>query len=173
MLRSSMAERGGSRPGKRAGGSNGVKFPAISLIQSSCRCCQLIRENGICRRDLAFAPNLSPPRLFAPTVDAQCCIPGYGFLSENALFVEMCKEHGINFIGPNPDSIRVMGDQCLPEKTMKNAGVPTSKRHSDALDVGCSSHISNVDAPDTDLSTEELGRSPLSTTKDCWFCALY
>nr|GMD32793.1 biotin carboxylase 1, chloroplastic [Ipomoea batatas] len=51
--------------------------------------------------------------------------PGYGFLSENALFVEMCKEHGINFIGPNPDSIRVMGDKSTARETMKNAGVPT------------------------------------------------
>ncbi|KAL8120570.1 biotin carboxylase 2, chloroplastic-like [Apium graveolens] len=51
--------------------------------------------------------------------------PGYGFLSENALFVEMCREHGINFIGPNPDSIRVMGDKSTARDTMKNAGVPT------------------------------------------------
>ncbi|PIN15183.1 Acetyl-CoA carboxylase [Handroanthus impetiginosus] len=51
--------------------------------------------------------------------------PGYGFLSENAAFVEMCKEHGINFIGPNPDSIRVMGDKSTARDTMKNAGVPT------------------------------------------------
>lgn len=51
--------------------------------------------------------------------------PGYGFLAENALFVEMCNEHGINFIGPNPDSIRVMGDKSTARDTMKNAGVPT------------------------------------------------
>ncbi|KAL8100613.1 biotin carboxylase 1, chloroplastic [Apium graveolens] len=51
--------------------------------------------------------------------------PGYGFLSENANFVEMCREHGINFIGPNPDSIRVMGDKSTARDTMKNAGVPT------------------------------------------------
>ncbi|GER51846.1 biotin carboxylase [Striga asiatica] len=51
--------------------------------------------------------------------------PGYGFLSENAVFVDMCREHGINFIGPNPDSIRVMGDKSTARDTMKNAGVPT------------------------------------------------
>jgi acetyl-CoA carboxylase biotin carboxylase subunit len=51
--------------------------------------------------------------------------PGYGFLSENANFVETCREHGINFIGPNPDSIRVMGDKATARETMKNAGVPT------------------------------------------------
>lgn len=51
--------------------------------------------------------------------------PGYGFLSENANFVSMCKEHGVNFIGPNPDSIRVMGDKATARETMKKAGVPT------------------------------------------------
>ncbi|CAH9057034.1 unnamed protein product [Cuscuta epithymum] len=51
--------------------------------------------------------------------------PGYGFLSENAAFVDMCKEHRVNFIGPNPDSIRVMGDKSTARDTMKNAGVPT------------------------------------------------
>ncbi|KAL6543938.1 hypothetical protein OROGR_010435 [Orobanche gracilis] len=51
--------------------------------------------------------------------------PGYGFLSENATFVDMCKAHKINFIGPNPDSIRIMGDKSTARDTMKNAGVPT------------------------------------------------
>nr|ASZ00182.1 biotin carboxylase subunit 1 [California macrophylla] len=51
--------------------------------------------------------------------------PGYGFLSENAAFVDTCRSHGINFIGPNPDSIRVMGDKSTARETMKNAGVPT------------------------------------------------
>ncbi|CAN0921834.1 Biotin carboxylase 1, chloroplastic [Linum grandiflorum] len=51
--------------------------------------------------------------------------PGYGFLAENATFVEMCREHGINFIGPNPDSIKTMGDKSTARETMKNAGVPT------------------------------------------------
>nr|ASZ00189.1 biotin carboxylase subunit 2 [Geranium maderense] len=51
--------------------------------------------------------------------------PGYGFLAENASFVDVCRSHGINFIGPNPDSIRVMGDKSTARETMKNAGVPT------------------------------------------------
>jgi acetyl-CoA carboxylase biotin carboxylase subunit len=51
--------------------------------------------------------------------------PGYGFLAENATFVDICKDHGLNFIGPNSDSIRVMGDKATARKTMKNAGVPT------------------------------------------------
>ncbi|XP_077222041.1 biotin carboxylase 1, chloroplastic-like [Tasmannia lanceolata] len=51
--------------------------------------------------------------------------PGYGFLAENATFVDICREHGINFIGPNPDSIRIMGDKSTARETMKKAGVPT------------------------------------------------
>ncbi|XP_042415269.1 biotin carboxylase 2, chloroplastic-like [Zingiber officinale] len=51
--------------------------------------------------------------------------PGYGLLAENARFVDMCRGHGVNFIGPNPDSIRVMGDKSTARETMKKAGVPT------------------------------------------------
>ncbi|KAF3336901.1 biotin carboxylase 2 [Carex littledalei] len=51
--------------------------------------------------------------------------PGYGFLAENAEFVDLCKTHGVNFIGPEPNSIRVMGDKSTARETMKNAGVPT------------------------------------------------
>ncbi|KAH9624571.1 hypothetical protein KSS87_003903 [Heliosperma pusillum] len=67
------------------------------------------------------------PNVLSAAVSRGCTMlhPGYGFLSENAAFVEMCKEHGINFIGPNPDSIRVMGDKSTARDTMKKAGVPT------------------------------------------------
>ncbi|KAF8407362.1 hypothetical protein HHK36_006490 [Tetracentron sinense] len=67
------------------------------------------------------------PNVLSAAVSRGCTMlhPGYGFLAENAVFVEMCREHGINFIGPNPDSIRVMGDKATARETMKNAGVPT------------------------------------------------
>ncbi|CAN4105482.1 unnamed protein product [Withania somnifera] len=67
------------------------------------------------------------PNVLSAAISRGCTMlhPGYGFLSENAVFVEMCREHGINFIGPNPDSIRVMGDKSTARETMKNAGVPT------------------------------------------------
>ncbi|KAI3453257.1 hypothetical protein Pfo_009920 [Paulownia fortunei] len=67
------------------------------------------------------------PNVLSAAISRGCTMlhPGYGFLSENAVFVEMCREHGINFIGPNPDSIRVMGDKSTARDTMKNAGVPT------------------------------------------------
>jgi acetyl-CoA carboxylase, biotin carboxylase subunit len=50
--------------------------------------------------------------------------PGYGFLSENAEFAEVCAEYGIKFIGPRPDAIRNMGDKSMAKATMKKAGVP-------------------------------------------------
>ena len=51
--------------------------------------------------------------------------PGYGFLSENATFVDICADHGIEFIGPRSESIRLMGDKSTARDTMKKAGVPT------------------------------------------------
>ncbi|OFY62384.1 MAG: acetyl-CoA carboxylase biotin carboxylase subunit [Bacteroidetes bacterium RIFCSPLOWO2_02_FULL_36_8] len=51
--------------------------------------------------------------------------PGYGFLSENARFSEICQENKIAFIGPKPEMIRAMGDKANAKKTMKNSGVPT------------------------------------------------
>ena len=52
--------------------------------------------------------------------------PGYGFLSENAHFAEVCKECNIDFIGPTPEVIRMMGDKSEAKRTMKAAGVPVT-----------------------------------------------
>ena len=50
--------------------------------------------------------------------------PGYGFLSENAVFSEMCRDHGIKFIGAGPEMINGMGDKANAKATMNEAGVP-------------------------------------------------
>lgn len=52
--------------------------------------------------------------------------PGYGFLSENAHFAEVCRECNITFIGPSPDVIRMMGDKSEARRTMISAGVPVT-----------------------------------------------
>ncbi len=50
--------------------------------------------------------------------------PGYGFLSENADFAEICTEYGVKFIGPQPHHIRQMGDKITAKDTMIKANVP-------------------------------------------------
>jgi len=60
----------------------------------------------------------------AEITNADAIHPGYGFLSENAQFSEVCREYGIKFIGPSPESIRAMGDKATAKETMRRAGVP-------------------------------------------------
>jgi acetyl-CoA carboxylase, biotin carboxylase subunit len=55
---------------------------------------------------------------------AQAIHPGYGFLSENANFVQIVEDHGITFIGPTAAHIRMMGDKITAKDTMKALGVP-------------------------------------------------
>ena len=50
--------------------------------------------------------------------------PGYGFLAENARFVEICETHNIKFIGPSADTIARMGDKAQAKRMMEKAGVP-------------------------------------------------
>src|SRR5215210_4599132 len=50
--------------------------------------------------------------------------PGYGFLAENAYFAEVCEACNIKFIGPGPESIKLMGDKAQARATMKAVGVP-------------------------------------------------
>ncbi|WP_109463998.1 acetyl-CoA carboxylase biotin carboxylase subunit [Albibacillus kandeliae] len=55
---------------------------------------------------------------------AQAIHPGYGFLSENANFVQIVEDHAITFIGPTAEHIRIMGDKITAKDTMKALGVP-------------------------------------------------
>jgi len=60
----------------------------------------------------------------AEVTGADAIHPGYGFLAENADFSAICQDHDIKFIGPNPETIRMMGDKSLAKDTMAKAGVP-------------------------------------------------
>src|SRR5665648_585560 len=57
---------------------------------------------------------------------AEAIHPGYGFLAERAEFSALCREQGIKFIGPAPESIDLMGDKAAARTTMTAAGVPVS-----------------------------------------------
>ncbi|PAF49082.1 acetyl-CoA carboxylase biotin carboxylase subunit [Helicobacter sp. 12S02232-10] len=60
----------------------------------------------------------------ADLFDADAIFPGYGFLSENQNFVEICSHHGVEFIGPNADVMVMMSDKSKAKDVMKDAGVP-------------------------------------------------
>ena len=77
-------------------------------------------------------PPTSQSYLNIPAIISACEItgaeaihPGYGFLSENARFAEIVREHGITFIGPTPEHIRMMGDKITAIKAVKELGIPT------------------------------------------------
>ena len=69
---------------------------------------------------------LSMPNVIAACeiTGAEAIHPGYGFLSENAGFVQIVEDHGLTFIGPSAEHIRLMGDKITAKETMRKLGVP-------------------------------------------------
>ncbi|GAA0396699.1 acetyl-CoA carboxylase biotin carboxylase subunit [Brevundimonas terrae] len=69
---------------------------------------------------------LNIPQIIAAAeiTGAQAIHPGYGFLSENARFAEIIEAHGMTFIGPKPEHIRIMGDKISAKKAVMDAGIP-------------------------------------------------
>ncbi len=60
----------------------------------------------------------------AELAEAGAIHPGYGFLSESPHFVDICEEHGLRFIGPNKQSMRIVGDKTMARECVAQAGVP-------------------------------------------------
>lgn len=84
-------------------------------------------DEAVCIGPPASAESyLNIPKIMAAVeiTNADAIHPGYGFLSENADFAEVCKEYGIKFIGPEPEHMRKMGDKVTAKETMIKAGVP-------------------------------------------------
>ncbi|HET7678999.1 MAG TPA: acetyl-CoA carboxylase biotin carboxylase subunit [Xanthobacteraceae bacterium] len=88
---------------------------------------------------------LNIPALLAAAeiTGADAVHPGYGFLSENARFAEILGEHKVQFIGPKPEHIRLMGDKIEAKRTAKRLGIPVVpgseggvKADSEALVIG-------------------------------------
>ncbi|MBP0463632.1 acetyl-CoA carboxylase biotin carboxylase subunit [Roseomonas sp. PWR1] len=71
----------------------------------------------------------------ATITGADAVHPGYGFLSENARFAEMVEAHGLKFIGPMPEHIRMMGDKIAAKDAMRRLDVPLVPGSAGALDT--------------------------------------
>ena len=86
-----------------------------------------LADESVCIGPAASADSyLNIPAIIsaAEVTDAQAIHPGYGVLSENADFAERVEKSGFVFIGPRPDTIRLMGDKVSAKNTMIKAGVP-------------------------------------------------
>jgi acetyl-CoA carboxylase biotin carboxylase subunit len=86
-----------------------------------------LADESVCIGPAASSQSyLSMPAIIsaAEVTDAEAIHPGYGFLSENADFAERVEQSGFVFIGPRPESIRMMGDKVSAKQAMIKAGVP-------------------------------------------------
>jgi acetyl-CoA carboxylase biotin carboxylase subunit len=86
-----------------------------------------LAEEAVCIGPASSAQSyLSMPSIIsaAEVTDCEAIHPGYGFLSENADFAERVEKSGFQFIGPTPESIRIMGDKVAAKQAMIKAGVP-------------------------------------------------
>ncbi len=71
----------------------------------------------------------------AEITDVEAIHPGYGFLSEDAHFAEICESCRIKFIGPSPENMRLMGDKMTAKDTMKKAGIPVIPGSEDVINT--------------------------------------
>jgi acetyl-CoA carboxylase, biotin carboxylase subunit len=105
----------------------GIKTVAVHSEADRSQKHVLLADESVC---IGPAPSvdsyLNMPAIIsaAEVTDAMAIHPGYGFLSENADFAERVEKSGFVFIGPRPDTIRLMGDKVSAIATMKEAGIP-------------------------------------------------
>ncbi|WP_456389132.1 acetyl-CoA carboxylase biotin carboxylase subunit [Profundibacter sp.] len=105
----------------------GIKSVAVHSTADSDAMHVRMADEAICIGPPASADSyLRVPAIIAACeiTGAQAIHPGYGFLSENADFVQVIEDHGLTFIGPTAEHIRIMGDKITAKDTMKKLGVP-------------------------------------------------
>lgn len=105
----------------------GIKSVAVHSTADSDAMHVRMADEAICIGPPASADSyLRVPAIIAAceVTGAQAIHPGYGFLSENADFVQIIEDHGLTFIGPTAEHIRIMGDKITAKKTMEKLGVP-------------------------------------------------
>jgi len=105
----------------------GIKTVAVHSVADADAKYVRLADESVC---IGPAPSsesyLNVPAIIsaAEVTDAEAIHPGYGFLSENADFAERVEKRGFVFIGPRPDTIRLMGDKVSAKQAMTKAGVP-------------------------------------------------
>jgi acetyl-CoA carboxylase, biotin carboxylase subunit len=111
----------------RAAREMGIKSVAVHSTADSDAMHVRMADESVC----IGPPSSMDSYLSIPAIVAACEItgaqaihPGYGFLSENAKFVEILEDHDLTFIGPTSDHIKIMGDKITAKDTMKALGVP-------------------------------------------------
>jgi len=105
----------------------GIRSVAVHSTADSYAMHVRMADESVC-----IGPNSSAQSyLSIPAIISACEItgadaihPGYGFLSENASFVQALEDHGITFIGPTAEHIRIMGDKITAKETAKSLGIP-------------------------------------------------
>lgn len=105
----------------------GVKTAAVYSTADKSALHARIADEAVCIGPAATKDSyLNEKAIFAACeiTGADAIHPGFGFLSENAAFARNCEKCGINFIGPSPESIEMLGDKAAAKKAMKAAGVP-------------------------------------------------
>ncbi len=112
---------------QRACREMGIKTVAVhSVADAEAKYVRLADESVCIGPAASIDSYLNIPAIIsaAEVTDAEAIHPGYGFLSENADFAERVEKSGFVFIGPRPDTIRLMGDKVSAKNTMIKAGVP-------------------------------------------------
>ena len=112
---------------RRACQAMGIKTVALhSTVDRNLKHVAMADESVCIGPAPALESYLNIPAIIAATevTDAVAVHPGYGFLAENADFAERIEQSGFIFIGPRPETIRLMGDKVSAIKAMKEAGVP-------------------------------------------------
>jgi len=105
----------------------GIKSVAVhSTADSDAMHVRMADESVCIGPPSSGASYLSVPAIISACeiTGAQAIHPGYGFLSENAQFVQIVEDHDLTFIGPTAEHIRIMGDKISAKDTMKALGVP-------------------------------------------------
>src|SRR5690554_4262240 len=105
----------------------GIQTVAIhSLADADAMHVRLADESVCVGPNAARDSYLNIPSILAACeiTGAEAVHPGYGFLAENARFAEILRDHGVKFIGPSPEHIRIMGDKIEAKRTAKRLGIP-------------------------------------------------